>query len=84
MVFLGVVYKDTQTESLDFLSEVGLSFPNGLDIRGNISNIYRVTNVPETYILDAEGVLRVAKIGPFASVDEILAGIEIARSSEDR
>lgn len=84
VAFLGLAYQDTETEATDFLSEVSLTFPNGLDIRGNISKIYRVTKVPETYILDAEGVLRVAKIGPFASVDEILAGIEIARSSEDR
>ena len=32
--------------------------------------------MPETYILDTNGILRYVKIGPFTSVDEIKTDIE--------
>jgi hypothetical protein len=34
--------------------------------------------VPETYLIDREGVLRQVKVGPFTSVEEIQAFIAIA------
>ena len=33
--------------------------------------MFRIKGVPETYILDAQGVLKYVKVGPFASVEEI-------------
>lgn len=82
--FLGVAYKDDKSDSLEFLSKVGLTFPNGPDSQGAISSIYQVTKIPETYILDTNGVLRVIKIGSFTSVSEILAAVETARSPQER
>lgn len=81
VVFLGVAYMDTEPESLDFLETYGVTYPNGPDLRGEISKIYQVSSVPETYVLDAEGFLKVIKIGPFTSTEEIFAAIENAASS---
>lgn len=80
VAFLGVAYMDTEQGSLDFLEAYGVTYPNGPDLRGEISNIYRVSSVPETFVLDAEGILRVIKIGPFTSTDEIFKAIEEAAS----
>jgi hypothetical protein len=33
--------------------------------------LFRIRGVPETYFIDADGVLYYVKVGPFASLDEI-------------
>jgi hypothetical protein len=33
--------------------------------------MFRIKGVPETYIVDTNGVLKYVKIGPFASAEEI-------------
>jgi cytochrome c biogenesis protein CcmG, thiol:disulfide interchange protein DsbE len=81
VAFLGVAYMDTELDSLDFLAAYGVTYPNGPDMRGEISNLYRVSSVPETFVLDTEGVLQAIKIGPFNSVEEINTAIENATST---
>jgi cytochrome c biogenesis protein CcmG/thiol:disulfide interchange protein DsbE len=71
--FLGVAYMDTEPAARSFLQEYGVTYPNGPDLRSEISNLYQVQGVPETFILDQEGILRSIKYGPFLSVEEILS-----------
>lgn len=71
VVFLGAAYMDTEPDGLDSLETYGVTYPNGPDLRGEISNLYQVSSVPETFALDAEGILRMVKIGPFTSTGEI-------------
>lgn len=78
VAFLGVAYMDTEPASLAFLSTYGVTYPNGPDLRGEISKLYQVRAVPETYILDQEGTLRYIKFGPFASLTEIFNAIDSA------
>ena len=78
VVFIGVAYMDTEPDALAFLDRYGVTYPNGPDLRGEISNLYRVSSVPETFILDKNGVLRVIKMGPFTSTQEIMLAIEAA------
>ena len=73
VVFLGVDYVDTEPEAHIFLKRFGNTYPNGPDLGGKISQMFRIKGVPETYIVDTNGVLRYVKIGPFLSVDEIRA-----------
>jgi len=80
VVFLGVAYMDTEPASRAYLDQHGVSFPSGPDLRGEISRHYQVNSVPETFVLDAEGNLRHIKIGPFASLGEILAVVDAALS----
>jgi len=56
--FLGIAYNDVESSSRDFLEEYGITYPNGPDLRGEISGIYNVKGVPETYILDQNGRLQ--------------------------
>ena len=71
VVFLGVDYVDTEPEARIFLKKFGNTYPNGPDMGTRISQMFRIQGVPETYIIDANGILRHVKIGPFLSVNEI-------------
>jgi cytochrome c biogenesis protein CcmG, thiol:disulfide interchange protein DsbE len=76
IVFLGVDYVDTEPEARIFLKKFGNTYPNGPDLGTRISQMFRIQGVPETYIIDTNGILRYVKIGPFLSVDEIRAMID--------
>ncbi|MFW5713302.1 MAG: TlpA disulfide reductase family protein [Brevefilum sp.] len=82
VIFLGVAYMDTESNALAFIETYGMTYPNGPDLRGEISNLYQVSSVPETYILDAAGALREIKIGSFTSTAEIYHVIEQVASGE--
>jgi len=76
VVFLGVAYLDSDREALDYLEQFGITYPNGPDNQTRISNIFRIRGVPETYIVDSNSRLVSVKVGPFASVDEILLSVQ--------
>ena len=73
VVFLGVDYVDTEPAARVFMKKFGATYPNGADVGTQISQLFRIKGVPETYILDRTGLLRYIKIGPFSSTDEIKA-----------
>lgn len=76
VVFLGVDYVDTEPEALIFLKKFANTYPNGPDLGTAISQMFRIKGVPETYIIDTNGILRFVKLGPFLNVDEIRAMID--------
>ncbi|MEW6092729.1 MAG: TlpA disulfide reductase family protein [Chloroflexota bacterium] len=83
VVFLGVDYVDTEPEARSYLAKFDITYPNGPDMGTRISQIFnRNLGVPETYIIDRQGILRYVKIGPFASVEEIKAAIEPVLAGE--
>lgn len=80
VVFLGVNYVDTETEALAYLSRFGITYRNGPDLRTKISQAFRMRGVPETYVIDPDGIIASVKIGPYLSLQEILDAVEAARS----
>ncbi len=77
VVFLGVDYSDVETKALAYLAEFNVTYPNGPDLGTRITPIFnRNIAMPETYILDQQGVLRRTQIGPFQSVAEIQSAID--------
>ena len=76
VVFLGVDYVDTDIEAAKYIEKWHITYLNGPDLGTRISQSFRIRGVPETYIIDREGVLRYVKIGPFVSLQEITAAIE--------
>jgi cytochrome c biogenesis protein CcmG, thiol:disulfide interchange protein DsbE len=76
VVFLGVDYVDTKPEAMVYLNKFNISYPNGPDLRTRISQSFRIRGVPETYIIDQEGVLSHAQIGPFTSLTQIKGVID--------
>jgi len=78
--FLGVDYVDTESAALAYLDRFEITYPNGPDLGTRISQAYRMRGVPETYIVGPDGRIRAVKIGPYTSVDQIVAHIELALS----
>jgi cytochrome c biogenesis protein CcmG/thiol:disulfide interchange protein DsbE len=76
VVFLGVDYVDTEPEAMAYLEQFDITYPNGPDKRTEISQAFRIKGVPETYVIDREGRIAHRQIGPFQSLDDILAAIE--------
>jgi cytochrome c biogenesis protein CcmG/thiol:disulfide interchange protein DsbE len=77
VVFLGVDYVDTEPEARSYLSKFEISYPNGPDLGTRISQLFnRNLGVPETYIIDQQGVLRFIKIGPFLSVQDVQSVVD--------
>lgn len=76
VVFLGVAWTDTDKKSLEYLRKFNITYPNGPDLGTRIAQSYRITGVPETYIIDQNGVLAYVKLSQFLSVQEIQAAID--------
>lgn len=55
VVILGVDYVDTEDAAKKFIHEYGMTYPNGPDLGTRISQMYRITGVPETYFVTREG-----------------------------
>ena len=76
VVFLGIDYVDTEPEAKAYLEKFDITYPNGPDQGTRISQAFRITGVQETYTIDREGVLRHRQIGPFPSLESILAVVD--------
>lgn len=76
VVFLGVAWTDTEKKSLTYLERFDITYPNGPDLGTRISQAYRTTGVPETYIIDRNGNLAYVKLSPFLSLQEIRMAID--------
>ena len=76
VVFLGVDWTDTETKAMAYLEKFDITYPNGPDLGTRISQAYRTTGVPETFIIDKNGNLAYIKVSPFVSLAEIKAAIE--------
>lgn len=78
VMFLGVNYVDTESESLAYMRKFDITYPSGPDLRTHISQAFRIRGVPETYVIDRTGVITSVKKGPYSSIDEIRSAVERA------
>jgi cytochrome c biogenesis protein CcmG/thiol:disulfide interchange protein DsbE len=62
--FLGVVFEDTEDNAKQFLARMGASFPQLIDQNSSVAVAYGVAGVPETYFIDAQGIIRGKHVGP--------------------
>lgn len=76
VLFVGIAWTDTESASLAYIEKFGITYPNGPDLGTVISQAYRTTGVPETYIIDKNGILASIKLSPYESVAEIKAAID--------
>jgi len=61
----GVDYKDQRGEALAWLDQWGNPYPIvAVDAAGKIGIDYGVYGVPETYVIDKQGLIRYKQIGP--------------------
>ena len=61
----GLNYKDKRNDALAWLKEFGDPYSQSImDTDGRIGIDYGVYGVPETYVIDKQGVIRYKRIGP--------------------
>lgn len=67
----GMDYKDRREDALAWLRRHGNPYPiTAMDEQGRVGIDYGVYGVPETYVIDKQGVIRYKQIGPLD--DEIV------------
>jgi len=76
VIFLGVAWVDSDKKAREYVDEFGITYPNGHDLGTRMEQAFRITGVPETFIIDGEGILTHVKIGPFGSLYEIISVID--------
>jgi len=65
--FVGVVFNDTEDKINQFLAQRGSAYPTLLDTNGKTAIAYGVGGVPETYFINAAGVIVAKFEGPMDS-----------------
>jgi cytochrome c biogenesis protein CcmG/thiol:disulfide interchange protein DsbE len=62
--FVGIAYKDAESRAQAFLDEFEVSYPSVVEPGNRTARVYGVTGVPETFIVDQQGLLVRHFIGP--------------------
>jgi cytochrome c biogenesis protein CcmG/thiol:disulfide interchange protein DsbE len=52
---LGVTFRDSSPDSLEFVKHYSLTYPNLRDTTGEFAQAYGTTQIPETFVIDAAG-----------------------------
>lgn len=61
----------------EFMEQNGYTFPVALDPGLNVAEQYQVYAVPETFLIDPDGVIRVKKIGAYLTVKELESSLNM-------
>lgn len=64
VVFLGIAYVDAEPNSLAYLQEFAITYPNAPDLGSDIAQDYEITGVPETFFIGRDGQIAHVQIGP--------------------
>ncbi len=75
VVFIGVDWVDNQADAVAYLKRFDITYANGPDIGTKIGPLYRITGVPETFIVDRNGNIAFFKVSPVTQ-DELAAVLE--------
>ena len=86
VAIIGVLYQDEPAAALDFLARYGdYGWPSVIDEGGRLAIEFGVTGPPETFFIDADGIVRARESGPLtdevlrAELAPLVAGAEAAR-----
>jgi len=63
VIFFGINTQDKEAAALEFVHRFNLTFPQGYDPRGKVGIDYGMYGVPETFFIDAEGIVRYRHAG---------------------
>ncbi len=77
VIFLGVDSQDTEKDALAFEEEFGIAYRSVVDADGSLAARYGVFGFPETFFIDADGIIRAKQVGPIdaATLETYLARI---------
>jgi cytochrome c biogenesis protein CcmG/thiol:disulfide interchange protein DsbE len=69
LAIVGVLTDDPPEPARDFVAEYGATWPTVDDPDRSIKSAWRVAARPQTYFVDAEGVIRAIQIGEVRDAD---------------
>ena len=69
-------YADAEREARAYLEKYGITYPNGPDLETRISQSFRTSGVPETFIIGPDNRLADVRIGPYTELIEIVEAVE--------
>ena len=72
-VMLGINYQDERPKARAYLERYGSSFPHMQDVKGALAIDFGVYGVPETFVIDKQGMIRHKWIGPI--MDNVYANL---------
>ncbi|MBN1285437.1 MAG: TlpA family protein disulfide reductase [Anaerolineae bacterium] len=75
VVFVGIDWADPENLAREYLEEFDITFPNGRDLGEKIGDLYKLSGVPETYLIDRSGVIDQFYLGP-VWFDDLSARLE--------
>ncbi len=64
VVFLGVNTQDSRSAALAFEERYGIEYRSVVDENGRVTSTYGVTGFPETFFIDARGMIVAKYVGP--------------------
>ena len=64
VVLVGVNSSDNEQQTLDFLEEYGVTYPNGSDLGSEVSQLYQVQGLPTTWFIAGDGTVAKIVYGP--------------------
>ena len=81
VVFIGVNIQDAHADARAYLSEFGITYPNGYDEGGRISVDYGVIGIPVTFFINREGIVERRWVGAVREAKLRLWIDELARGA---
>ena len=64
--FLGAIFEDTEENARGYIAQAGSLYPQLVDPKSQMAVDYGVAGVPETYFIDADGIIRDKFVGPMS------------------
>ncbi len=61
---LGILFRDNPRNLVDYFKEITVSAPTLISPDNEAARLYGITGVPETFIIDKEGIVREKIVGP--------------------
>lgn len=55
VVFVGINTDDIERNARAYMDEFGITYYNAPDVKGKIEDDYRITGIPETFVINTEG-----------------------------
>lgn len=88
-IVVGVNLQEAAKPARAFAEKYGVTYPVVLDSDGAVAKAYRLSGLPESWIVDSQGILRERKIGAFnraelAMMLDNVIGVTVSESDQAR
>jgi len=79
--FILINTEDNANKVKDFFGDTTLNFTVAIDENWRITSGYQTGYIPNTFLIDADGIVRYLKLGEFASEEQVLASVNLLLNS---